>query len=276
METMATTMQQQAGARPLVRRVAGAVHAPRGEPAPGEVQALRAQCEALLAEACARGVLDPPSPAAWAAFADAGVRRRVAAGTLLLSREQPAQALWLVDSGLVALGTRGDHGLLQHRCSVGAGSWLDLASGLRGTLQAEDAVAETDCVLWTWPMSAVQRVTREHPGLMAALVATLAAEVQGLIEGTRGLMMKCVLARCATWLLAHAQLDEPAADDAPLTGTLRLQQRKRTIALQLGTTAETFSRTLHQLRRQNLIEVHGYDIRLLDVPGLRSLADPPR
>ncbi|WP_395699970.1 Crp/Fnr family transcriptional regulator [Aquabacterium sp.] len=271
METMATTMQH-SGARPTARMAAGALPVPWREPGPTEGPALQTECEALLAEACARGVLDPPSPAAWAAFAEAATRRRVTAGTLLLSREQPAQGLWLMASGLAALGTRGDHGLLQHRCSVGAGSWLDLASGLRGTLQAEDAVAETDCVLWHWPLPAVQRVVRQHPDILSALLSTLAAEVQSLIEGTRGLMMKCVLARCATWLLAHAQLDDATA----LTATLRLQQRKRTIALQLGTTAETFSRTLHQLRRQNLIEVHGYDIRLLDVPGLRQVADPPR
>lgn len=231
-------------------------------------------CEQQLAEACPHGVLPPPAPAAWAALAAVAQRRVASAGTLLLAREQPADALWLVGSGLVALGTRGESGLLQHRRSVGAGSWLDLASGLLGGGYAEDAVAESDCMLWRWSLADWQRVLRHHPALQGAWMATLAAEVHGLIEGTRGLMMKGVLARCATWLLSHAELPEGVADGQP--ARLRLQQRKRTIALQLGTTAETFSRTLHQLRRDQMIDVHGYDILLLDLPGLRRLADPQR
>jgi CRP-like cAMP-binding protein len=59
----------------------------------------------------------------------------------------------------------------------------------------------------------------------------------------------------------------------PQTGSLQLQQRKRAVAQELGTTAETFSRTLAQLSRTGLIEVRGYSIRLLDVPALRMLAD---
>jgi CRP-like cAMP-binding protein len=83
-------------------------------------------------------------------------------------------------------------------------------------------------------------------------------------------MTKDVLARCATWLLDHARLDE--ADGGRQTGSLQLQQRKRAVAQELGTTAETFSRTLAQLSRNGLIEMHGYALRLLDVQALQRLA----
>ncbi len=53
---------------------------------------------------------------------------------------------------------------------------------------------------------------------------------------------------------------------------MQLQQRKRAVAQELGTTAETFSRTLAQLNRMKLIEVHGYTIALLDLDALEKLA----
>lgn len=271
METMVMTTQDPA-MRPLpalgVRLPALPAAAARRDDEPG-----RTGCEALLRQACAASLLTAPSPAAWAAMAEAAQRLGFGAGQLLLEREQPAEALWLVGSGLVATGTRGEGGLLQHRRSVGPGCWLDLASGLRGGGHAEDAVAETDGLLWHWPAATWQRLLRQHPALQGVLLATLADEVHGLIESTRGLMMKSVLARCATWLLAHAEFRPAEAGQAEV-GVLRLGQRKRTIALQLGTTAETFSRTLHQLKRDGLVDVHGYDIRLLDLEGLRRLAGP--
>jgi CRP-like cAMP-binding protein len=270
METMVMTTQDPAlhplpGARPPVLPAAALRRV--------DDSAARQACESLLRQACAPSPLVPPTPAAWAAMAEAAQRHGFGTGQLVLERDQRAEGLWLVGSGLVALGTRGDGGLLQHRRSVGAGCWLDLASGLLGAGHAEDAVAETDGQLWHWPAAAWQRLLRQHPALQGLLLATLAAEVHALIESTRGLMMKSVLARCATWLLAHAEF-QPAEGGAAGSGLLHLGQRKRTIALQLGTTAETFSRTLHQLKREALIDVRGYDIRLLDVEGLRRLAGP--
>jgi CRP-like cAMP-binding protein len=84
--------------------------------------------------------------------------------------------------------------------------------------------------------------------------------------------MKDVLARCASWLLEHAQI-APGAEGR-LTAVLQLQERKRAIAQQLGTTAETFSRTLRELSRMGLIGVRGYAITVFDVERLRAVAEP--
>ena len=51
-----------------------------------------------------------------------------------------------------------------------------------------------------------------------------------------------------------------------------LQQRKRSIAAQLGIAPETFSRVLRHLRERSLISGSGRILNLLDPSGLRSLA----
>src|SRR2546422_385460 len=102
-----------------------------------------------------------------------------------------------------------------------------------------------------------QVLSRNEPAASLWLVASGRV---ALVDGTRSLMMKDVPARCASWLLQHADID--GGGTMPQTSLLQLRQRKRSIAAQLGTTAETLSRTLRQLSERGLIEVRGYEIRL--------------
>src|SRR5437867_2671198 len=118
--------------------------------------------ETLLEQACRPAILERGDAQALTALART---RRIEAGQQVLSRNEPAASLWLVASGRVALGTRGTAGLLQHRCSVEGGQWLDLASALAGGGYAEDAVAETAAVLWELPLQAVLDASLTRPRL---------------------------------------------------------------------------------------------------------------
>jgi CRP-like cAMP-binding protein len=228
-----------------------------------------ARLPVLLAAACRPAVLGSAAARALAALA---VEHRAAAGSAVLRRSHAAAALWFVQQGTVALGQHTQAGMMQHR-SVEGGHWLDVASGMLGGYYIEDAEAQTEAVVCELPVAAVQRCAQAHPGVTQALATVLAAEVATLVEDTRALATKDVLARCATWLLGHAQIEHD--HDGRRVGGLRLAQRKRTIAQQLGTTAETFSRSLRQLSRLGLIDVQGYSILLRDADGLQRLADPP-
>jgi CRP-like cAMP-binding protein len=74
-------------------------------------------------------------------------------------------------------------------------------------------------------------------------------------------------ARCAEWLLRHAELASEAG-----SLSVMLRQRKRLIAAQLGIAPETLSRVLRHLREQSLISGSGRVVNLVDPGGLRSLA----
>jgi CRP-like cAMP-binding protein len=78
-------------------------------------------------------------------------------------------------------------------------------------------------------------------------------------------MHKDAGARLAAWLCAQIEGRAQAV--------LRLAERKRDIASQLGMTPETLSRMMRSLSERGLIEVSGYTVRVLDAPALQGLAD---
>ena len=53
---------------------------------------------------------------------------------------------------------------------------------------------------------------------------------------------------------------------------VQLEQRKRSIAAQLGIAPETLSRILRHLRERSLISGSGRMLNLIDPTGLRTLA----
>ena len=116
----------------------------------------------------------------------------------------------------------------------------------------------------------VRRVGRSE---LVRAVATLPQAVQDLVrdlawssyqqtELAVSRLAQDAEARCAQWLLRHAQHDG--------NGSLRvtLHQRKRLIAAQLGIAPETFSRVLRHLREHGLIAGTG---NVLALPQPRAL-----
>jgi CRP-like cAMP-binding protein len=116
-------------------------------------------------------------------------------------------------------------------------------------------------------------------------VPDFVAEVHALPEASQNLLMdmarsqrqqselavsrvaKDADARCAEWLLRHA---EPTDQSGSLS--VKLTERKRTIAAQLGIAPETFSRVLRHLRERQLISGGGRVLGLPNPQALRKLA----
>jgi CRP-like cAMP-binding protein len=190
------------------------------------------------------------------------------AGTVLLRRGDPAERVVYVMQGRVLLGVVMPDGQMAHQLGLVDGPfWLESASALLGLPHVVDALAETEVQL-------------HHVS-----VADFAAEVQALPEASQNLLLdmarsqrqqtelavsrvaKDADARCAEWLLRHAEPDE-------LLGGLavKLTERKRTIAAQLGIAPETFSRVLRHLRERQLISGGGRVLGLPNPQALRELA----
>jgi CRP-like cAMP-binding protein len=186
-------------------------------------------------------------------------------GRVVFQQGEPALALWLVVSGQLALGTLRE-GRLAQQTRHSASAWLD-GSPL------EDAVTQSPALLWAFDVEAVRECCVDHPSLAEGLIRLLAGRVRLLTEGTLGLMLKDAEARCATWLLEHAEV-KPGSDGSK-TALVALRERKRAIASQLAVTPETFSRVLRQLRERQVIDVAGYTVKVLDVEALRRAAGTP-
>lgn len=191
------------------------------------------------------------------------------AGKLLRQRSRHLDSVLYLDSGRVVLGVRDDEQLGQMRHQLGlieGPAWLDAAFALTSTPCHVDMLADSRVQLRRLTLDAFH----QDMGNLSSSVLTLVKDMaQGYCQQTEIAVSRLAQdaeARCAQWLLSHAQHAEG--------GTMRvtLHQRKRTIAAQLGIAPETFSRILRHLREHGLIAGTGNVLNLLQPGALRSVA----
>lgn len=190
----------------------------------------------------------------------------VAAGHLLRQRGTRPDSVLYLDSGRVVLGVR-DAGQMRHQLGMVEGpAWLDAAFALTGRACGVDMVADSRVRLRRISLSALQQSLQSLPEAAATLVRDMAHGYCQQTETAVSRLAQDAEARCAQWLLRHAQGDG--------NGGMRvtLHQRKRTIAAQLGIAPETFSRVLRHLREHGLIAGTGNVLNLPQPSALQSVA----
>jgi CRP-like cAMP-binding protein len=191
----------------------------------------------------------------------------VAAGTVLLHRGDAADRIVQVMQGRVVLGVMVG-GLMAHQLGVVDGPfWLEAAAGLLGLPHAVDAVAETEVQLQSVAVTDFVGQVQGLPEASQTLLMDMARSQRQQTEMAVSRVAKDADARCAEWLLRHAE----AVD---LVGGLAVKftERKRTIAAHLGIAPETFSRVLRHLRDRDLISGSGRVLGLPNPQALRELA----
>jgi CRP/FNR family transcriptional regulator, dissimilatory nitrate respiration regulator len=194
----------------------------------------------------------------------------VLAGTVLLHRGDAVDRIVHVMQGRVVLGVLGvlADGHMAHQLGVVQGPcWLEAASGLLGLPHAVDAVAETEVLVQYVSLSDFVAEVHALPEASQNLLLDMARSQRQQSELAVSRVAKDADARCAEWLLRHAEPTDP-------TGSLavKLTERKRTIAAQLGIAPETFSRVLRHLRERQLISGSGRVLGLPNPQALRELA----
>ena len=97
------------------------------------------------------------------------------------------------------------------------------------------------------------------------LLATMGKQLHSRISDINNLTLHNGTYRLVVYLLDQLPKDAIALSD------IHLDTTKVIIASRLSIKPETFSRILLRLSKQGLIKVHGNDITLLDVDGLRDL-----
>jgi len=203
-----------------------------------------------------------------AAFPEDAIAERcpVLPGEQLLERALIAPMVVYLESGRVALGLL-DSGVLTHRMGTVDGPfWLEASSALLELPVLVDVVAETPVVLRKISRTAFRHWVNTVPAPLRKLLLDLARAHRQQTELAVSRLVKDAEARCAEWLLSHAQTSAQGAL------AVMLQQHKRLIAAQLGIAPETLSRVLRHLRERSLISGSGRVVHLVDPSGLRSLA----
>lgn len=187
-------------------------------------------------------------------------------GTAVLRRGVMADDVVHVESGRVALGLM-DGDDLSHLLGTAIGPlWLDATAAILGRPSLVDAVAETPLVVRRLPLADFTAWMDTLPESTRTVLQDVATAHWQQAELAVSRLAKDAEARCAEWLLRHAQTS-PQGSLAVM-----LQQRKRLIAAHLGIAPETLSRVLRHLRERSLISGSGRVVNLVDPGGLRSLA----
>lgn len=198
---------------------------------------------------------------------DSGAQpQNISRGQLLLQRG--SQPFWVsyIESGRVALGIL-DDGLMDHQIGVLEGPcWLDASSAVLNLPHLVDALADTPVQLRQVSMDDFSKGITNLPEAAQAVLTDVAMAHRRQTEFAVSRLAKDAEARCAEWLLSHAQ------SGAQGQMAVELHQRKRSIAVQLGIAPETFSRVLRHLREQSLISGSGRVLNLVNPNALRSLA----
>jgi len=188
------------------------------------------------------------------------------AGTVVLRRGVQADAVVHVVSGRVSLGLMDGDGL-GHLLGTAVGpTWLEASAAILGRPGLIDAVADTPLVVRHLALDDFRAWIATLPESARTMLHDVASAHWQQAELSVSRLAKDAEARCAEWLLRHAQTSPQGAL------AVMLQQRKRLIAAQLGIAPETLSRVLRHLRERSLISGSGRIVNLVDPGGLRSLA----
>jgi CRP-like cAMP-binding protein len=191
------------------------------------------------------------------------VERSLAGGDWIFTHRTPARTLVLLLEGSASLGHSDGAAMAPERVLHGP-AWLDAASAwLGGATHTLDARALGAVRVVDLPRATLQALLLQRPTLAPGFLAALAQDVQRLSMQTHELLHKDANSRLAGWLFRHLRGPQML---------LHLNERKRDIAAQLGMSPETLSRQMRQLSRRGLIEVNGYQVRVLDSDGLQRLA----
>ncbi len=189
-----------------------------------------------------------------------------ASGDVLRTRQEPLNSVLYLVSGRVQLGIR-EEGQMRHQLGVVEGPfWLDASSAMLGLPCPVDMVAETRVQLQRQPLDAFLSGLASLPKPVQTLLHDLASGYRQQTDLAISRLVQDAEARCAQWLLQHAQHDANGAL------SVVLHQRKRTIAAQLGIAPETFSRVLRSLREHGLILGSGNVLKLPQPGALQVVA----
>jgi CRP-like cAMP-binding protein len=189
-------------------------------------------------------------------------------GEAIFFEGDKASGFFVVADGLVKikLSTEGKEQILH---IFGPGEPLGEVSVFSGQEFPANAQAIAKSHLLFFPRSAFVDLIADNPSLALNMLAVLSERLRQFTVQIEHLSLKEVPGRLAAYLLYLAH--EQGKDDL-----VTLNISKGQLASLLGTIPETLSRIFARMNTQNLIEVKGSTIRLLDRRGLEELAEHGR
>lgn len=202
----------------------------------------------------------------WDELERRGVTRRFIKGGTIYMPDEPAAELYFIKEGRVALNLLSPEGrtltvrvvkageIFGHAALLSDGTYDTFAQTLRPTTVA--AVRRDD----------LEALMRDRPALALTLMDDLGRHSRALSRRLENVAFKSVPARLATLLLELAQPAE--RDEYADAGRWTHQE----LADMINAYRETTTKVLNQFRAAHLIDVNRAGVTLLDISGLRKVA----
>ena len=191
--------------------------------------------------------------------------RRCSRGETVLQMGDACEAFHVVVVGqvkLYALSPAGQEKVIE---LIGPGGSFAEALMFLGRPSVVNAQTLADSLLLSVHRHAVLDELQRDERFALRLLAGLSRRLHGLVHDVQAYALQSGVQRVIGYLLR----DRPT-DEAPGTGsvTVSLPVSKATVASRLSLTPEYFSRVLHELEAEQLIQVDRRDIRILDIQRL--------
>ena len=205
-------------------------------------------------------------PADLENIADVTVFKSLEKGDYLFHEGDPAGGFYVVQRGAVNVHRVSAAGKEQIIHVFRAGeSFAEVALASATGYPADARALEPTQVLLV-QKDGILALLKRQPELALRMLGSMSSHLRVLVAQLEDLTLKDVETRLANWLLKRCpnpQGSQPVKIELGMT--------KRTLAAELGTVSETFSRTLAKFRKQSLVKVSGKTITVLSPQRMAKL-----
>lgn len=197
-----------------------------------------------------------------ALLAGASRRREYAPGEVVFMEREPAEGLYILESGWVRVVKTSEQGREQILQFVGAGEAFNTVSIFTRGLSPAAAVALEPSTAWLIPRETILQLLGDRPEFAQRVLENMAERMLHLVGLVADLSLRTVSERLADLILAQAE-----------GGVLHHPRwfTNAELAARLGTVPDVVQRAIGKFESDGLVDVSRREIRVLDEGGLRQL-----
>ena len=195
------------------------------------------------------------------------VSRNFSAGELIFAEAEPCAGLYVIESGNVRIFKSSVGGREQVLSIDGPGGSIAELPVFDGGNYPASAQAINDCTLLFFSKKDFQTLCLQHPEVALKVLRVVGARLRRLVGIIEELSFTTVRHRLAAMLV---RLAKSSGQREGNSATITLPANNNELAAQIGTVRELVSRNLSRLQSENLIQMDGRTVIILDVKKLEA------
>lgn len=184
-------------------------------------------------------------------------------GSVIFNEGSRLNNIYCINRGIVKLYRTGTNGKEQILSFVKKGEIIGHRAVLSGELAANSAKVMEDAQICTIPSETIFNFIGTNPSFSAAIIQMLCIEINRLTGSLTDLAQKSVRERLAGVILMLKDtfnLDE--------SNYIKISLTREELANLVGTATETIIRLLSEFNKDNIIELRGRKIKILNIQSL--------